>query len=283
VSAGRTKIKIAGIQIVSTEDIERNLQKAFQFIRHAAEGEARILCFPQLFFLPWFLGEEEEDFRSYAISRQDEILSRMGEAARQHEVVLVCPFYEKGNGKDYSSVAVFDRDGTPAGIYQKAHIPDIPGWKEKFYFHPGETGFPVFQTAYGRIGVQLCWDNFFPEGTRALALAGAEIVFAPTAAAYASQERWYNVLAANAFVNNLYIFRVNRIGRDHGLDFYGHSFCVNPYGELCANPIGMQESILLADVDFSRIPKIREESGFFRDRRNHLYQDLVRTAGMDTR
>jgi len=190
------------------------------------------------------------------------------------QIVLICPFYERGVEGDYSSAAVFDRDGSLAGIYRKNHIPDMPGWKEKFYFTPGESGFPVFDTAYGRIGIQLCWDNFFPEGCRSLALAGAEIVFAPTAAAYASQERWFHVLSANAFVNNLFLFRVNRIGHDGGLDFYGHSFCVDPYGELIADPIGMQESILLSEVDLSRVAAVRKETGFLRERRSGLYQVL---------
>ncbi len=191
-------------------------------------------------------------------------------------MVLVCPFFEQREEKTFSSAAVFDADGSIAGIYQKSHIPDIPGWKEKFYFEPGEEGFCVIDTEHGRIGIQLCWDNFFPEATRALALKGAEIIFAPTAAAYASQDRWLHVISANAFVNNLFIFRVNRTGHDHGLDFYGASFCVNPLGELIAGPVEMQESIILADADLSMIAEVREQSGFFRDRREELYEDLLK-------
>lgn len=246
-----------------------------QLAGHAAESGARIVCFPQLFYLPWFLHEENDEARTRAIPQDDEILASFREAARKLQIVLICPFYEKGEKGLYSSAAVFDRDGSLAGIYRKNHIPDIPGWKEKSYFEPGETGFPVFETDCGRIGVQLCWDNFFPEGCRSLALAGAEIVFAPTAAAYASQERWFHVLSANAFVNNLFLFRVNRIGHDGGLDFYGHSFCLNPYGELIADPIGMKESVLLADVDLARVAAVREETGFLRDRREELYEAII--------
>lgn len=205
----------------------------------------------------------------------DEVIGTFRDAAREHEVVLVCPFFELSQPDSFSSAAVIDTDGSITGVYRKVHVPDIPDWREKFYFRPGDEGFNVFDTACGRIGVQLCWDNFFPEGSRALALKGAEIVFAPTAAAYASQERWFHVISANAFVNNLFIFRVNRVGHDHGLDFYGHSFCVNPYGELIADPIGMKESIVLADVDTSLVAEVREESTFFRDRRSELYQDLI--------
>lgn len=231
----------------------------------------------QLFLNHWFLSEEKDDHFSLASQRDDAIMARLADAARKHAVVLVCPFFEKKGDKHFSSAAVFDRDGSLAGVYQKLHIPHIPDWKEKYYFSPGEEGLPVFHTAYGRIGVQLCWDNFFPEPTRVLALKGAEIIFAPTAAAYASQERWYHVIAANAFVNNLFVFRVNRVGHDKGLDFYGESFCVNPLGEFIAEPVAVKENILMADVNLAMVQEVREQSGFFRDRQASLYTDLAVT------
>ncbi len=277
VSAGRGPIKVAGIQISPTESIEQNLDKALRYIDHAVTGGAGMICFPQLFLLPWFLGEAFAEPRAHAMAADHEIMQRFSDAACQYEAVLVCPFYEESAGKAYSAAAVYDADGSLAGLYRKVHIPDIPGWREKVYFAPGDRGLPVFETARGRVGVQLCWDNFFPEGTRALALAGAEIILAPTAAAYASQERWYHVISANAFVNNVFIFRVNRVGHDHGLDFYGHSFCVDPFGELIAEPIGLQESILMAEVDLARVGEAREQSGFFRDRREQLYRGLLPT------
>ncbi len=276
-SPGRHPIKVAGIQISPSEDIEQNLDKAMRYIDHAVTGGAGMVCFPQLFFLPWFLAEESAEARARAIAADHEIMQRFSEAARRYEAVLVCPFFEESDGKAYSAAAVYDTDGSPAGIYRKVHIPDIPGWREKYYFSPGDRGLPVFDTACGRVGVQLCWDNFFPEGTRALALGGAEIILAPTAAAYASQERWYHVISANAFVNNVFVFRVNRVGHDHGLDFYGHSFCVDPFGELIADPIGLQESILMAEVDLARVGEAREQSGFFRDRREQLYREPLPT------
>ena len=259
-----------------SDDIERNIKKALRYIEHAVESEAEILCFSQLFFLPWFLREEDPESLKLAISQEHEILSRFQEAAKANKIVLVCPFFESRDDKTYSSAAVFDRDGTRLGVYQKTHIPDIPDWRETFYFLPGESGFTLFETSVGKIGIQLCWDNFFPEGTRALALQGAEIVFAPTAAAYASQNNWLHVISANAFVNNLFVFRVNRVGHDHGLDFYGQSFCINPYGEKIAGPVDMKESIVLADVDRSMIEEVRKKSGFFRDRRTDLYKGLLK-------
>jgi N-carbamoylputrescine amidase len=264
-----------------SEDRGRNTQKALRYIEHAVESDAQILCFPQLFYLPWFLNAEDPEALNLATSIEGEVLSPFRQAAQKHDVVLICPFFEKLGEKTYSSAAVFDTDGSVSGIYQKVHIPDIPGWKEKFYFAPGDQGFPVFETRRGRIGVQLCWDNFFPEGSRTLALKGAEILFAPTSAAYASQERWINVISANAFVNNLFVFRVNRVGHDNGLDFYGHSFCVNPYGDFVAEPVGMQESIVLADVNLSMVSEAREQTGFFRDRQGPLYEDLLASEGRD--
>jgi N-carbamoylputrescine amidase len=200
-------------------------------------------------------------------------------AARKNKVVLICPFFEREQNKAYSSAAVIEQDGSLLGVYQKLHIPDIPGWKEKYYFSPGEAGLPVFETSCGRIGVQLCWDNFFPEASRVLALKGAEIIVAPTAAAYASQQRWFNVISSSAFVNNLFVFRVNRVGHDRGLDFYGDSFSVNPLGEFVAEPVGMKDSILIADVDLSMVEEARNRSGFFHDRRGMLYEEIVKTGG----
>jgi N-carbamoylputrescine amidase len=259
----------------SSDSMDRNIQKALRYIGHAVESGAQMICFPQLFYLPWFLNHEDPEAMKFATDMEDGVLKPLQEAAKEHEAVLVCPFFEKRGDKSFSSAVVFDTDGSIAGVYQKVHIPDIPGWKEKFYFSPGEQGFPVFRTSCGRVGVQLCWDNFFPEGTRALALKGAEILFAPTSAAYASQERWLNVISTNAFVNNLFVFRTNRVGHDNGLDFYGHSFCVNPYGDFVAEPVGMQESIVLADVDLAMVSKAREETGFFRDRQAPLYEELL--------
>lgn len=247
-----------------------------RYINHAVESGARMVCFPQLFFLPWFLREENATSFELAVAVDDDILGSFQEVARKREVVLVCPFFEKRESDYFSSAIVIDSDGSLAGVYRKTHIPDIPDWKEKFYFSPGDDGFEVIETACGKIGVQLCWDNFFPEGSRVLALKGAEIIFAPTAAAYASQQRWLHVVSANAFVNNLFIFRVNRVGADHGLDFYGESFCVDPYGELIAGPVDMKESIILADLDFDKITEAREQTGFIRDRRNALYEGLFR-------
>jgi N-carbamoylputrescine amidase len=173
---------------------------------------------------------------------------------------------------------VIDSTGQILGVYRKVHIPQIPLWEEKSYFAPGNTGFPVFETAYGRIGVQICWDNFFPEGTRCLALRGAQIVFSPTAAAFASQERWQTMISANAMANGLFIMRVNRVGSEEKQDFYGKSFCVGPEGALLGSPSGMKEGILFADIDFQRINRYRQEYPFLGDRRPDTYGEIADPA-----
>jgi len=173
----------------------------------------------------------------------------MQELARRYNVVLICPIFEKGEDAFYNSAVVIDAGGEILGSYRKAHIPQIPLWEEKFYFLPGNLGFPVFQTKFAIIGIQICWDNFFPEGSRILALKGAQIIFSPTAAAFASQEKWETVISSNAISNGVYIFRVNRVGSEEKQDFYGRSFCVSPEGELLDKPTGMKEGIALIEIN----------------------------------
>ena len=161
------------------------------------------------------------------------------------------------------------------GTYRKTHIPQIPLWEEKLYFKPGNLGFPVFKTDYAKIGIQICWDNFFPEGSRILALKGAEIIFSPTAAAFASHERWEKMICGNAIANSLFIVRANRVGSEKKQDFYGKSFCVDPNGDITAGPTGLNDGILLADIDLNAISTVRNKWGFFRDRREKIYSEIV--------
>jgi N-carbamoylputrescine amidase len=169
---------------------------------------------------------------------------------------------------------IIDAGGAILGSYRKSHVPQIPLWEERFYFAPGNHGFPIFETRFGVIGVQICWDNFFPEGSRILALKGAQIIFSPTAAAFASQKRWETVITANAITNGVYIFRVNRVGKEEKQDFYGMSFCVSPEGELLGPPTGMKEGIALIDIDLKQIQKVRKEWPFSKDRRPEVYGEI---------
>jgi N-carbamoylputrescine amidase len=199
----------------------------------------------------------------------------MRELAVAHEVVLVCPIFEAGDEQRfYNSAVVIDAGGAILGSYRKVHVPQIPLWEERYYFAPGNRGFPVFETKFAVIGVQICWDNFFPEGSRILALKGAQIIFCPTAAAFASQKKWETVITANAITNGVYNFRVNRVGREEKQDFYGMSFCVSPEGELLGPPAGMKEGIALIDIDLKQIQKVRKEWPFSKDRRPEAYGEV---------
>ena len=163
-----------------------------------------------------------------------------------------------------------------AGLYRKVHLPDLPLYKEQFYFSPGDTRFPVFETSRGKIGVQICWDNLFPEGTRILALKGADMVFAPTAASLNTHALWERAVTANAFANNLFVFRVNRVGQEDGLSFYGRSFCAGPWGEMVSELAGSKDAIVLADIDLKDRDAAAETWGFLRRRRPSEYGDIVK-------
>jgi N-carbamoylputrescine amidase len=277
---GDVLVRLAGVQISCLENKERNVEKAVKFAEIAADKGAQIICFQELFTTHWFPREMNPSYFSLAEEISGPSIQRMAELARERRVVLVCPIFEKAGEKAYfNSAAVIDAGGSTLGCYRKVHVPQIPLWEEKYYFAPGDLGFPVFETEFGVIGVQICWDNFFPEGTRVLALKGAQMIFAPTAAAFASHKRWETVISGNAISNGVYIFRVNRVGSEEKQDFYGKSFCVSPEGDLLVPPTGMNEGIALIDVDLKQIETVRKEWSFFKDRRPETYEEMIKTRG----
>ena len=270
-------MKLAGIQISCSEDKEKNLEKAIKFAQIASEKGAHIICFQELFTTHWFPKEMDKSHFSLAEKIDGPSMMRMQKLAKENGVVLVCPIFEKeGENAFYNSAVVIDAGGEILGSYRKIHIPQIPLWEEKYYFSHGNLGFPVFETKFAVIGVQICWDNFFPEGSRILALRGAQIIFSPTAAAFASQKRWETVISSNAISNGVYFFRVNRVGSEEKQDFYGRSFCISPEGELLDEPTGMKEGIALIDIDLRSIDKVRKEWPFFKDRRPETYKEIVK-------
>jgi N-carbamoylputrescine amidase len=274
-------IKVAGIQMACGEDKERNLDKAEQLVSIAAEKQAQIVCFSELFATRWFPREMNPCHLELAEETTGSTLVRMQELASRYGLVLVCPFFEKGEGgTGYNSAAVIDAGGELLGCYRKVHVPQIPLWEERFYFSPGDLGFPVFKTRYGILGVQICWDIFFPEGPRVLALKGAQLILVPTAAAFASQKRWETMITSNAIANGLFIFRVNRVGSEEKQDFYGSSFCASPEGELLGPPTGIQEAIALAEVDLKQVDRTRKEWPFLKDRRPDIYGEIVAEKAM---
>jgi len=218
-------VKIAAVQFTATDDVERNLRKADQLVEVAAGKGARLVCFSELFASPWFPAERNQEAFALAEPLGGRVTGEMARTAARHNVGVVCPFFERDvSGRHYNSAALFDARGETAGLYRKVHVPELKHWEEKFYFTPGDKGFPLFDFEGLKVGVQICWDNFFPEGFRALALAGADLVVVPTAAAFASQERWLAMGVSHAISNGLYVLRVNRVGKEAGLDFYGQSF-----------------------------------------------------------
>jgi N-carbamoylputrescine amidase len=199
------------------------------------------------------------------------VTSKMADLAARYSISLICPFFEKGeDGAYYNSAALLDKSGTLQGVYRKVHVPSLRFWEERHYFSKGSS-FPVFEVEGIKIGVQICWDNFFPEGFRTLALNGASMVFLPTAAAFASSERWLAMAVSHAVANGLYVVRVNRCGKEEGLDFYGQSFCVKPDGELATEPLGINEGMLLVDCDPAESELARRTWPFLSDRMPGLY------------
>lgn len=268
-------IKIAGIQMVCSEDKDDNIQRALRMGMVAAEKGAQIICFQELFNTHWFPRDIDEGNFLLAEAVDGPTVATMKTLAKGKEVALILPFFEKNGDQYFNTAAVIDQRGEIIGTYRKIHVPQIPLWEERAYFSPGDKGFPVFDLGLAKIGVQICWDNFFPEGTRNLALRGAQIVFAPTAAAFASQQRWLKVLAGNAIVNGLFVMRVNRVGSESKQDFYGMSFCISPEGDLVGEPTGLQEGILLVEVALDEVSRVRKEWPFLKDRRPEAYALLA--------
>lgn len=268
-------MRVAGIQISASTDPERTIQRALEMAQVAAEKEARIICYPELFLTSWFPRDENKSSFSLALSPLGGTLSRFQQASESTKTVMIVPFFESASGKYYNSSAVYD-SGRLLGVYRKLHLPDLPLYRERFYFSSGDTGLPVFETSHGVIGVQICWDNLFPEASRALALKGAAMIFAPTAAALNNHRHWETAISANAFANNVFVFRVNRVGKEKDISFYGRSFCVDPWGELVSELAGSKEAIVLADVDAGQREAATETWGFLKNRKPDEYRDLVK-------
>lgn len=240
----------------------------------ALQEGARIICFQELFHLPWFPREADRSAFDLAETRDGETVKRILEKLKTVDAVAILPIFEKDGKKYYNTAVVVDR-GAVAGVYRKVHLPGIPLWEEKYFFSSGDKGFPVFETSQGRIGVQISWDNLMPEVSRILALKGADVIFAPTACAFKSQHIWQTVISGNAIANGVYVMRVNRVGSETAQDFYGMSFCVNPEGELIGGPTGGGDSLLLADIDLEYLGHIRREWPLMKERQPDLYKELL--------
>ena len=269
--------KVAGIQAACSENKDKNLENTINLIRMAADREAKIIGLQELFNIHWFPYEINEDNFALAEKEDGKTIKILQNLAKEKEIVLICPVFEHDiSGVYYNTAFVIDADGSIAGKYRKNHIPEHPYWEEKYYFKPGNLGFPVFTTRYAKIGIQICWDVFFPEVSRILALKGAEIIFSPTASDSVSAiQKWEKIISSNALANNVFIFRVNRVGNEKHQQFYGKSFCVNPEGNLICGPSNEKDSILIADIDLHQIGETRRLWTFIRDRREEIYGEIV--------
>src|SRR5487761_2441556 len=260
---------------------EAMFQKHFSYVEDAGKQGVQILCLQEIFNTPYFCPGQDKAWYESAESVPGPTTERMAEYAKKYNMVIIVPVYEKEQpGFLYNTAAVIDADGTYLGKYRKSHIPHLPGFWEKFYFRPGNGGYPVFETAVGRVGVYICYDRHFPEGWRALGLNGAQIVFNPSAtSAGLSDHLWKLEQPAAAVANEYYIGAINRVGiEEYGDDdFYGTSYFVGPEGRLVGEAGDRNAGeLIVRDLDLDLIDTVRNKWAFYRDRRPDAYADLTR-------
>jgi N-carbamoylputrescine amidase len=287
------EVVVAVTQMACTVDEEENLDRAEGLVRQAAGQGARIILLQELFTGPYFCKDQLPEHFGLAREAADSpVVSRMAGLARELGVVLPVSFFEKANQAYFNSLAMVDADGRIMGVYRKTHIPDGPGYQEKYYFSPGDTGFKVWETRYGRVGVGICWDQWFPESARAMALLGADLLLYPTAIGsepeapdWDSSAHWARVMQGQAGANLIPLGASNRVGVEQGRDceltFYGSSFLAGPLGEIVAQAGRDEETVLTAAFDFEEIRRLRASWGVFRDRRPEHYGPLMTLDGRD--
>ena len=257
------------------------LEKHARFVGEAASRGVQILCMQEIFYGPYFCAEQDPKWYGAAEPIPGPTTAWAQELARKHGMVIVLPIYEVAMpGVFYNTAAVIDADGSLLGIYRKNHIPHLPGFWEKYYFKPGNLGYPTFQTKFARVGVYICYDRHFPEGARLLGLHGAEIVFNPSATvAGLSKHLWHLEQPAHAVANGYFVGAINRVGVEKPWEtgaFYGSSYFCDPRGQFVAQASESQEELLVADLDLEMIEKVRTTWQFYRDRRPETYDDMVR-------
>jgi N-carbamoylputrescine amidase len=291
-TANLTKtIRIGLVQMACGPILEENLEKAVHFIREAAEQGAQLVCLQELFRSQYFCQVEDVARFDLAEPIPGPTTSRLGEVARSHALVLIASLFEKRDAGIYHNTAVvFDADGTLLGKYRKMHIPDDPLYYEKFYFTPGDQGFPVYDTRLGCIGTLVCWDQWFPEAARLMALQGAKIIFYPTAIGWHPSERsrygvihqeaWKTIQRAHAIANGIYVAAINRVGHEilagQGIEFWGSSFVADPLGVILQEASTDQEEVLVVDCDLNYLEEVRRNWPFLRDRRIDSYDPITR-------
>lgn len=284
-------VKVAAVQMSCSSVITENIQKAERLVREAAANGAQIILLQELFENLYFCQKEKLAYYNFAKTvTENDAIQYFQLIAKELGVVLPISFYERKNNARYNSVAILDADGSLLGVYRKSHIPDGPGYEEKYYFNLGDTGFKVWDTVYGRIGVGICWDQWFPETARCMALMGAELLFYPTAIGSEpdmteldSKDHWQRCMQGHAAANIVPVIASNRIGTewedDMQLNFYGSSFMTDAKGKIIAEASRDKEEILYATYDLQAIDVERVDWGVFRDRRPELYTPILTQDG----
>ena len=280
-------VKVSAIQMSMSEEKSSNIQKAELLVREAASNGANIILLPELFEGLYFCKDMDKKYFSWAKPLKNNVLiERFAKLSHELNVVLLVSYFEKSDKDYFNSLVVINADGTVMDNYRKTHIPDGPGYEEKFYFKPGDSGFKVYETAFGKIGVGICWDQWFCETARALTLMGAEVIFYPTAIGSEpeihvdSKEHWQRVQMGHAATNTVPVVVANRVGEEFGescsLNFYGSSFITDYAGAKIAEASRDKEEIIYADFDLEENAKQREYWGLIRDRLSDAYSSLCK-------
>lgn len=289
------KVKIGLVQKTATADVDENLRKTVAEVEKAAQQGAKIICTQEMYRSEYFCQTEDHDNFLLAETIPGPSTDAFSAIAKQYQVVIVASLFEKrASGLYHNTAVVIDADGSLLGLYRKMHIPDDPAFYEKFYFTPGDLGFKTFQTRYAKIGVLICWDQWYPEAARLTALSGAEILFYPTAIGWHPAEKeeygvaqhssWETIQRSHAIANGVYVAVPNRVGHElgpandpqAGIQFWGQSFICNPSGTILSKASSDQEEILFAECDLDRVEFQRTHWPFLRDRRIDAYGDIQR-------
>ena len=285
------ELTVAAIQAALGGETAENVDRVEQLVRQAHARGARLVLPPELFEGPYFCREERERF--FDLARPVEghpTIERFQKLAAELSLALPVSFFERSGQAHYNSVAMIDADGSMLGVYRKSHIPDGPGYEEKFYFRPGDTGFKVFQTRHAAVGVGICWDQWFPECARAMTLLGAEVLLYPTAIGSEpdapdldTRDPWQRVMIGHAVANVIPVVAANRVGNEGGQVFYGSSFVADQRGDKVAELTRSEEGVAVASFDLDEVRRNRAAFGFFRDRRPELYSVLGTPDGRERR
>jgi N-carbamoylputrescine amidase len=283
-------VNLGLIQTHATGDKADNLRRTVALVREAAQRGAQIVCLQELFLTPYFCKREDTSLFDLAEPVPGDTTKQLGDLAKELGVVIVASLFEKrAPGIYHNTAAIIDADGAYLGKYRKMHIPEDPGFNEKFYFTPGDLGYKTWRTKFANIGVLVCWDQWYPEAARLTAMTGADILFYPTAIGWLKSEKaelgsaqhcaWETVQRGHAVANGCYLAAVNRVGVEEETEFWGQSFVANPYGEIVSIGSAAEEEVMIVPCDLKAVEEFRRIWPFFRDRRIDTYQGITQRWG----